>query len=186
MARWPSVVAALKEGNRRYKDAEPIQRPAAFSAHTGGQQPAAAILSCADSRVPAELIFNQGVGDLFVVRVAGNIATTTQIGSLEFAVAILQCSVIVVLGHTECGAVAAALGSDDSEIPAHLLPILTDVRSGLGEVSNMHDAIRSNVRHTCAELLRHSAVLQAAVESDSLGIVGAIYDLSNGNVEFLD
>ena len=183
---WTSVLDELKEGNERFRDAATVQRPIEFSLHTGGQAPPAAILSCADSRVPPELVFNQGIGELFVVRVAGNVATTTQIGSLEFAVAKLKCSLIVVLGHSECGAVAAALGTDDSEIPDHLLPILTNVRAGLGDIGNMHGAVRSNVQHTCAELLRNSPILQAGVENDSLGIVGAVYDLATGSVEFLD
>ena len=186
MTHWQAVLQTLKDGNQRFKSGSAIQRPNDFADHTEGQAPPAAILSCADSRVPPELVFNQGVGDLFVVRVAGNIATTSQIGSLEFSVAKLGCSLILVLGHTSCGAVAAALGSDDTGLPDHLLPILADVRSGLGGVNNMHDAIRSNAKHTCAELLRHSSVLQAAVDNDSLGIVGGVYDLSSGNVEFLE
>ena len=183
---WQSILDDLKQGNQRFIDAATVQRPVEFAAHTAGQAPPAAILSCADSRVPPELIFNQGVGELFVVRVAGNIATSTQIGSLEFAVAKLGCSLIVVLGHTECGAVAAALGNDDSGIPSNLLPVLTGVRASFSGGETMDDAIRSNVKHTCDELLRQSPVLQAAVDDGSLGVVGGVYDLATGNVDFIE
>lgn len=181
---WRIVLEELKQGNERFRASTPLARPENLSVHLKGQEPKAAVLSCSDSRVPSELIFNQGIGDLFIVRVAGNIATSTQIGSLEFAVEVLHCPLIVVLGHGHCGAVEAALAPADQSLPDHLIPILADIRTGLGDVTDLDQAIHSNVQHTIAELLHHSTLLQTRTEAGSLGIVGAVYDIGSGQVEF--
>ncbi|MCB9914029.1 MAG: carbonic anhydrase [Planctomycetes bacterium] len=193
----------LREGNARYVrgelDHEDRCGPRRREELVGGQAPFAVILGCSDSRAPAELIFDQGLGDLFVVRVAGNIAAPSQIGSVEFAVEKLGSPLVVVLGHADCGAIGATLAEiekPDESLSPNLRPVVDRIRAavrpilGAGRDLTSPDivdrAIRANVRASVASLLADSEILGAKVESGALLVVGAEYSLETGEVEFLE
>jgi len=164
-----------------------------------GQEPFAIILGCSDARVPAEIVFDQGLGDLFVIRVAGNIVAASQIGSVEFAVERFGTRLVVVLGHSQCGAVLATL--EDLQRPTNnqsrnLRSIVDRVRpsvEGLLSTELRHDpealvrhAVRANVRISASQLRYGSEVLDQLIERDGLLVVGAEYSLETGIVEFFD
>lgn len=164
-----------------------------------GQAPIAIILGCSDSRVPAEIIFDQGLGDLFVIRVAGNIVAPSQVGSIEFAVERFGTPLVVVLGHSSCGAVEATLeglknpmGNRSSNLNSIVDRIAPSVETLLEtELRDQPDAllhfsIRANIRASVNQLKRGSHVLERSVNSGKLMVVGASYSLKTGNVEFLD
>ncbi len=196
------AIERLKEGNRRFVAGR--RRSGAVSPNrrmrlTDGQNPFAAILGCSDSRVPAELVFDQGLGDLFVVRVAGNVAAPSQVGSVEFAADKFGIELVVVLGHTRCGAVEATLEELDHPAgnpSANLGAILNRIRPAVRSLPDMapdadHDtlarqAVRANVRAQVAVLTQGSEILGRLVETGRLTVVGAEYDLATGEVEFLD
>ncbi len=179
----------LLEGNRRYaagQPAHPDQAPARRQELVAGQHPFAAILGCADSRVPPEILFDQGLGSLFVVRVAGNIVDDVVLGSLEYAAEHLGVSLIVVLGHTHCGAVhAAAAGGAHEGAVARLIealrPAVEVARTQPGDLVN--HAVRANVVRAVGQLRDAQPVLAAAAAQGRLQITGAIYDLSTGMVQ---
>ena len=164
-----------------------------------GQAPFAIVLGCSDSRVPAEIVFDQGLGDLFVIRVAGNIVAPSQIGSIEFAATNFGTRLVVVLGHSQCGAVLAAV--DQLQAPAdsrsrNLRSIVDFIRPSVerciaeGAVDD-HDAlveraVRANIRASVDQLRHGSDILEELIESDGLRIVGAEYSLRTGHVEFFD
>ncbi len=186
------ALARLIIGNRHFVNAKPAfpdQDAARREALLEGQAPFAAILSCSDSRVAPEVLFDQGLGDLFVVRVAGNVANAIGIASLEYAAEHLGTRLIVVLGHERCGAVTAAVGG--GELPGHLPALMTALQPAVAANRDPHGdpvegAIRANVELT-AELLRESGpILAEMVEKGELKIVGARYDLDTGIVEWLD
>jgi carbonic anhydrase len=164
-----------------------------------GQAPFAIVLGCSDSRVPAELVFDQGLGDLFVIRVAGNVVAPSQVGSVEFAAARFHVRLVVVLGHTQCGAVEAtleALRGDSTPESRNLQSIVdrirpaveglmnTDVRNDPAEL--MRQATRANVRAAVNQLKHGSEILEALTARHGLLVVGAEYSLSTGRVEFFD
>lgn len=197
------ALARLIEGNRRYvadttlhdADARRAQRRQLLA----GQNPFAVILGCSDSRVPVEMVFDQGLGDLFVIRVAGNIVAPSQIGSVEFAAERFGCRLVLVLGHSHCGAVAATL--EELQRPAgrhspHLSAIVDRVRpaveglalAGHGHSPDeiMHQAVRANIR-TSAQNLRHgSTIIERLIAKEGLQVVGAEYALDTGVVDFFD
>lgn len=191
----------LKKGNHEFASTVesrgvPISR-ARRNELVNGQDPFAIILSCSDSRVPAEIIFNQGVGDLFVIRVAGNIAAPTQIGSVEFAAAYLGSRLVVVLGHSQCGAIAATLNElkqPSGHHSSHLLSIIDTIRPALMPLMQTelrHDAaalgqeaVRANVRAAVGHLRHGSDILVNLAQNEGLRIVGAEYSLESGKVEF--
>ncbi|MBK9474588.1 MAG: carbonic anhydrase [bacterium] len=186
------ALARLIIGNRHFVNAKPAfpdQDAARREAMAEGQAPFAAILSCSDSRAAPEVLFDQGLGDLFVVRVAGNVANAIGIASLEYAAEHLGTRLIVVLGHERCGAVTAAVGG--GELPGHLPALMTALQPAVAANRDPHGdpvegAIRANVELT-AELLRESGpILAEMVETGELKIVGARYDLDTGIVEWLD
>ena len=153
----------------------------------GGQNPFAAILSCADSRVPPEIVFDQGLGDLFVCRIAGNIASSQEVGSLEFGTVVLGAKVIMVLGHQHCGAVKAAM--DGGELPGQIGSITKKI--DIGTVSGKNDdaasvekATKANVLHQ-VEVLKQSPLVTELIDQDKLKIVGAYYSLDTGIVTLL-
>jgi carbonic anhydrase len=164
-----------------------------------GQEPFAIILGCSDSRVPAELVFDQGLGDLFVIRVAGNIVAPSQVGSVEFAAARFGTRLVVVMGHSQCGAVTAAveeaLGRTTSQ-SRNLRSIVDRLRPSVETLLNgsaptdvdrlVRDAVRANVRASVDHLRHGSALLEGLVHRDGLLIVGAEYSLESGVVAFLD
>ncbi len=208
-----SVLDRLRDGNRRFMEGTANRFAAEEAEHrrrlADGQSPDTVVLTCADSRVPPTLIFDQGLGDLFVIRVAGNVVSPEQLGSVEFAVDQLGSRLVVVLGHTGCGAVTAAvdlLSRPDTPLSDNLrsitdriepaaaravarivgdasthAPLEDDVRSQVIE-----EAIRLNVHQAAADLRRGSALIDGLVQSGELAIVSAEYCLHNGAVELLD
>lgn len=181
------ALAKLMEGNQRFvskKRINPNQDLVRVSQVAEGQAPFAAILSCADSRVVPEIVFDQGIGDLFVVRVAGNIAITEDIASEEYAVGVLGASVLMVLGHERCGAVAAAIkgGEFPGVIESLVYSIRPAVQASEGDSGDrLTNAIKANVRLQ-VERLQFSSVIASAVEAGKLKIVGAYYDLDTGEI----
>ena len=193
----------LRKGNHRFvsgvRSVESLMSQLRRGDLVEGQEPFAVILGCSDSRVPVEMIFDQGLGDLFVIRVAGNIVAASQVGSVEFAAARFGTRLVVVLGHTRCGAIQATL--DELQRPSdtqsrNLRSIVDRVRpsvEGLLATELRHnpealakEAIRSNVR-VSANYLRHgSEILEQLIQNDSLLVVGAEYSLETGAVEFFD
>lgn len=195
------ALAGLRAGNKRYIENITHIDPLAHQTHRADlvpkQTPSAVILGCADSRVPPELVFDQGLGDLFVVRVAGNIVTPSQMGSIEFAVDGLGCRLVVVLGHTQCGAVKAAIQpQEDSTMPQALGALIDQVRRSVdGELEThplaegealIERAVRANVRSSTHLLRNESPVLERLIRSDGLAVVGAEYSLETGEVYFFD
>ncbi len=183
------VLSRLKEGNERFvasnlegKQQDNTRRQEL----TGGQAPYAIILSCADSRVVPELAFDTGLGELFVVRVAGNIANTSSIASMEYAVAHLGSSLIVVLGHESCGAVTAAFnGGDNGYNLNHLLSHVTPALAASGEGAEISDIVKTNAELTAKELLTRSDIIRGAVEKGNVEIAPAYYNLGSGKVDWL-
>ena len=159
------------------------------------QAPFAVVLSCSDSRVPVELIFDQGLGELFVIRVAGNIVAPSQIGSIEYAAAQLGVGLVVVLGHSKCGAVEAtlrALREDQENVSPSLLSIVDRIRPaiepliGASEDVTLPEAIMANVRQSVAQLRSGSQLLEQLIEGGNLTVVGATYSIESGEVLFLN
>lgn len=193
----------LKQGNQRFVSGESSIPTLISKEHrsklTEEQNPFAIVLGCSDSRVPAEIVFDQGLGDLFVIRVAGNIVSPSQVGSVEFAAERYDCAVLVVLGHSNCGAVKATIDTlRNPETPPsdNLMSIVNRVRPSveilmLTELKNdlpklCEHAIRSNVFASVNQLRHGSAVLEELIAKGKLKVVGAEYSLETGEVTFLD
>jgi carbonic anhydrase len=193
----------LREGNLRF--AANVRGSEAFVSHTrrvelaAGQQPFAIILGCSDSRVPAEIVFDQGLGDLFVIRVAGNIVAPSQVGSVEFSAARYFTRLVVVLGHSQCGAILATLEElrTPTENQSHNLRAIVDrlrpsVESLLHtELRNdsdalVREAVRANIRASVDHLRHGSQVLEELIQREGLLVVGAEYSLETGMVEFFE
>jgi carbonic anhydrase len=193
----------LKEGNRRFVNDDPnrvvLTSATRRNSLVAGQHPSAIILGCSDSRVPAEIIFDQGLGDLFVIRVAGNIVSPSQVGSIEFAAERFGTRLVVVLGHSNCGAVQATV--EELERPTdrrspNLHAIVDRIRPSvetLMETELRHDsqallahAVRANIRLSVAHLKHGSRILEDLTEHHGLLVVGAEYSLETGAVEFFD
>lgn len=197
------ALTRLREGNLGFTSG--VRGSGAFLSQTRraelpqNQQPFAIVLGCSDSRVPAEIVFDQGLGDLFVIRVAGNIVAPSQVGSVEFAAARFGTRLVVVLGHSQCGAISATL--EDLRRPTanqsrNLQAIVDRVRpaiEGLLETDLRHDpealvtqAVRANIRASANHLRHGSQVLEQLIQDDGLLVVGAEYSLETGVVEFFD
>ena len=180
----------LIAGNKRYvagTPEHPNQSPERRKEVGSGQTPFACILGCADSRVPPEIIFDQGLGDLFVLRVAGNVANEMILGSLEYAVEHLGAQLIVVLGHKRCGAVAAAVSG--GEAPGHIGKLVQAIQPAVDRSKSMQgdaveNAVRENIQLTAQKLQSDSSILKARVDADTLDIIGAFYDLDTGQAGF--
>jgi carbonic anhydrase len=192
-AKAPSadqIWGLLLDGNRRFVAGTPTHHDLVSQRHTleKDQHPLVAILSCSDSRVPPEVVFDQGLGDIFVVRVAGNSADALGIGSLEYAVEHLGTVMIVVLGHQSCGAVTAACSGKappTSNLEAVVQPITQSCRFAKQEQADdslVEFAIKDHVHRTAQELLAHSTVLKNAHDHGNLAIVEAYYSLDSGAV----
>ncbi len=154
---------------------------------TTGQEPHTIVLSCADSRVVPELVFDSGLGELFVIRVAGNVANTSTIASIEYAVAHLGTEVIVVLGHQSCGAVTAAIGGGDNGYNLnHLLAHITPSISKAPEGASVNEVVKVNAKENAKALNNRSDIIGNAVKNGKLKIVSAYYNLDSGKVDFLD
>jgi len=196
------ALASLREGNRRFvSDAmsrEGIGLHARRVELASGQEPFAVILGCSDSRVPVEIVFDQGLGDLFVIRVAGNIVAPSLIGSVEFAAQRFGTRLVVVLGHSRCGAVLAALeeGPTDERQSRNLNSIVErvrraiddspDVLEALDPADRIRRAVRANIRASARQLRHGSEVIERLEREDGLLVVGAKYSLESGVVDFFD
>ncbi|MBF8273024.1 MAG: carbonic anhydrase [Magnetococcales bacterium] len=189
------ALTRLKEGNARFV-AGALTHPnltAARIAETfsGGQHPFATIISCSDSRVPVEHVFDQGIGDLFVIRVAGNVADVDEIGTAEYGAGHLGTSLVVVMGHTKCGAVTAVLKGDKvgGNIPAlvdNIIPAVERAKGkGLTGDAILLEAIKENVRQSMTDLSGHSEELAHLIKEGKIKVVGALYHIENGQVEWL-
>lgn len=183
------IIERLKAGNDRFVNDQleaNLQDSDRRGSLTGGQQPFAIILSCADSRVVPELAFDTGLGELFVVRVAGNIANTSSMASIEYAVANLGTQVIVVLGHESCGAVTAAVnGGDNGYNLNHLLSHVTPAIAAAGEAASIAEVVKKNAEMTAEELAARSLIIGKAAAAEKVKIVPAYYNLKSGKVDFL-
>jgi carbonic anhydrase len=181
----------LKDGNERFAADRPEDKNVGSARRkelTAGQHPFAVVLSCADSRVPPEIIFDQGLGNLFVVRVAGNISEPFALGAIDYAVEHLHVPLIVVLGHEKCGAVAAAL--EENKPGGNLGRLIGEIHVGqrLSADKNeaLADSVESNVRFQAKVLTGRSAVIREHVRQKKLQVVAAIYDLATGKVRWLE
>jgi carbonic anhydrase len=191
----------LREGNQRF--ANDVRRvDGSFSVRRAAlvdrQFPFAIVLGCSDSRVPAELVFDQGVGDLFVIRVAGNIVAPSQVGSVEFAATRFKTRLVVVLGHSGCGAILATLEElrTPSDQSINLRSIVERVRPSVApllespvardEHELVHQAVRANVRASANHLRHGSAILEDLIANEGLRVVGGEYSLETGEVDFFD
>jgi carbonic anhydrase len=196
------ALARLREGNRRFVAghiASPALSSRARAALVAGQEPFAIVLGCSDSRVPAELVFDQSFGDLFVIRVAGNIVAPSQVGSVEFAASRFGTSLVVVMGHSQCGAIVATLEElqgQPTNQSRNLQSIVNRVRPSVETLlaggrsvdpeTLLREAVRANVRASVSHLRHGSELLEKLVLETGLLIVGAEYSLETGVVEFFE
>jgi carbonic anhydrase len=199
----PEALKRLQEGNQRFvnniRSPDTLMDHAQRMALTAGQNPYAIILGCSDSRVPAELVFDQGFGSLFVIRVAGNIVAPSQIGSVEFAATQYNTRLVVILGHTQCGAVSATLDElrnnqqspsrNQRSIIERIAPaIATLMETPLRDdpAALMKHAVRANIRAATSHLRHGSKILEHLIAHEGLLVVSAEYSLETGKVEFFD
>ncbi|WP_287438246.1 carbonic anhydrase [Reinekea sp.] len=197
------VLTRLKAGNQRFvgelSEHSELSSERRRNSLVDGQMPFAVILGCSDSRVPAEIVFDQGLGDLFVIRVAGNIVAPSQVGSIEFAVEAYGTPLVVVLGHTQCGAIQAtldALKNPQTQPSFNLMSIVSRIRPSietLVETELKHDeealvgfAVRANIRASVSQIQYSSPILEKHIQSGNLKVIGAQYSLETGIVDFLD
>ena len=193
----------LREGNRRFVSNQAaghvVSDPTRRAELVAGQEPFAIILGCSDSRVPAELVFDQGFGDLFVIRVAGNIVAPSQVGSVEFAASRFGTRLVVVMGHSQCGAVVATLDEVQGRAPnqsRNLRSIVDRIRPSVETLIAsrriddpdrlLNDAVRANVRASANHLRHGSELLEHLTRADGLVVVGAEYSLETGIVDFFE
>lgn len=200
----PEALARLREGNRRFvndvRDHDPTATQTMRRRELAtGQEPFAIILGCSDSRVPAEIVFDQGLGDLFVIRVAGNIVAPSQIGSVEFAAERFGTRLVVVLGHSSCGAILATieeLRRPTRDQSRNMHSIVDRVRPSVEALMDtslardtdvlVHHAVRANIRMSANQLRHGSEILEQLIERSGLMVVGAEYSLETGLVDFFD
>lgn len=179
-----AALAALYEGNSRFVKGEvmaPNRNMARLKEVAAGQKPFAAFLGCADSRVPVEIVFDQGFGDVFVTRIAGNVADPAIIGSLEFGTEVLGAQVLYVLGHTKCGAVSATMAGND--VPGQISTLYQHIRRAAKESNgDLNTAITRNVELQAEILKEASPVIAKRVKAGTLVIAGGVYDLETGRV----
>ncbi|KON48685.1 carbonic anhydrase [Mariprofundus ferrooxydans] len=192
----------LIEGNRHFvseAESSTLTDQTRRTALLAGQEPFAIILGCSDSRVPAEIVFDQGLGDLFVIRVAGNIVAPSQVGSVEFAAERFGTPLVIVLGHSKCGAVQATI--EELERPqesrsTNLLSIVNRIRPSVEPLLEtkaadshdtlMHHAVRANIRASANHLRHGSQILENLIQQGKLLVVGAEYSIETGVVDFFD
>src|SRR5213596_1495213 len=185
------AISKLKEGNGRYASGN-LQHPGQTTERRAelakSQHPFAIIVSCSDSRVPPEIVFDQGLGDLFVLRVAGNVIDDHSLGSIEYAVDHLSVQLIVVLGHQRCGAVKAAKETiaAKGEAPAHIQSLVTAIQPAVEATvqGDLEATVRENVKNVVQALRSSAPVLKTKVDSGELKVVGAYYSLDTGSVAF--
>ncbi len=187
------ALTLLKDGNQRFvtgKSAKPRQDSDRIKEVAEGQYPFATIVGCSDSRVPNEIIFDQGLGDLFIVRTAGQVSSYASWGSIEFAEEVLGTKLIIVLGHTRCGAVNAAVNLP--ELPGHIVTLINAIKPAVQKVKKeqhadlLDAAIRENIIMQVEQLKGLEPVLAKRVRENSIRIIGALYDLGTGRIEFFE
>jgi carbonic anhydrase len=203
MVSAAQALERLRAGNSRFVEgnlnSEILASPARRNALIIDQKPFAIILGCSDSRVPGEIIFDQGLGDLFVIRVAGNVVAPSQIGSIEYAAEQFQCQLVVVLGHSNCGAVTATLDQlqrPDENRSRNLRSIVGRIQpsvEGLLQTEVRHDpeqllhaAVHANIRASVEQLCHGSEILEQLVQDGEIRIIGAEYSLKTGIIEFFE
>lgn len=187
------AISKLKEGNGRYTSGN-LQHPGQTTERraelTKTQHPFAIVLSCSDSRVPPEIVFDQGLGDLFVVRVAGNVINDEGLGSIEYAVDHLGSRLIVVLGHQSCGAVKAARETiaAKGKAPGHIHSLVTAIKPAVEATASgdLEATIKANVKHVVNALRSSTPILKAKVDSGEIQVIGGYYSLDTGAVTLLD
>lgn len=193
------ALARLVEGNRRFRDSSGPSAARGWDGKMANetQRPFAIVLGCSDSRTPVEILFDQGFGDLFVVRIAGNVVAPSVVGSIEFAAAQFGTRLVVVMGHTQCGAVSATVkaietGEDPESknimsITSRIAPHIHGIVHPGGDAGGMlREATRANVRASVDHLRHGSPIIEDLVSKGRVAVVGAEYDLETGTVEFLD
>lgn len=183
----------LMDGNERYVQHKEQHPDMSFERRRQidqeGQHPYAVILGCADSRVPPELIFDEGLGDLFVIRDAGNVVDDDVLGSIEYAVEHLGVQLVVVLGHEKCGAVTAAIQSDKA--PGHIQKVIDSILPAIAEARNLpgdqvHNCVVANAKHVAFQIKTSEPILRLAVETNRIQVVAMDYHLNTGRVEVLE
>jgi len=190
------VVGKLFSGNKSYCEDKPAPKNIGTERRqelTKGQHPFATVLTCSDSRVSPEYIFNQGLGDIFVVRVAGNVVEPTTLGSIEYAVEHLHTPLLVIMGHSQCGAVKAAVEAT-GELEGNIGAILKKIKpaadsakkAGKGPEETMDIAIHENIKNTYKDIMANSKIISEHVHAGKLKVVGAEYYLGNGRAEIID
>ena len=187
-----SALNSLKQGNKRFiegKSMRPHQDLQRIKEVSLGQKPFAIIVGCSDSRVPSEIIFDQGLGDLFIVRTAGQVSTFASWGSIEFGHAVLGANLIVVMGHTKCGAVSAACKIPD--VPGHIVTLINAIKPAAQLAKSqtgdeVENAVKINVAMQVQQLENLEPVLTKGIRNGALKIVGAVYDLETGKITFLN
>ena len=182
------IIKKLKDGNERFvsdKSERKLQNSTHREMLAGGQAPFAVVLGCADSRVVPEIVFDTDLGELFTVRVAGNVASTSAIASIEFAIQQLNVKVILVKGHSSCGAVTAAVEGGDhgpnlNKLITHILPAIDQTSR-----KNVDEVVKVNARINAEELIKRSTIIAEAVKEGQLKIFPTFYHLESGEIEFL-
>ena len=186
---WQNAIDRLKTGNTNFVNDNlnnDFQDSSRRKAVVDGQNPFAVVLTCSDSRIVPELIFDTGIGELFVIRVAGNVANTSSIASIEYAVAHLNVKLIVVLGHQNCGAVTAALSEiDDGKNVDHLFSFIQPAIS-ISDSKNVDDVSHIHAKLTAEKLINDSSIISKAIDSNELKIIPAYYSLETGQVDFFE
>ncbi|MBC7784528.1 MAG: carbonic anhydrase [Burkholderiales bacterium] len=191
------VIETLRDGNRRFTSGDAVHPRAdqdrRSQTYSDGQNPIVSLLSCADSRVPPELIFDAGIGDLFVIRIAGNVADTDEIATIEYGVGHLHTPLVVVMGHTKCGAVGAIV--DGADLHGHLAALTDNIRPAAARVreenptlkgqSLINKVVRANVFQSIEDLVANSAEMRTLIEKKQVKVVGAVYDINSGFIDWL-
>ncbi len=192
---WEISLQRLREGNERFVAGQATHPNQTFERRqetaNKGQKPFATILACSDSRVPVEVIFDQGVGDLFVVKVAGNVADVDEIATIEYGTEHLGTPVLIVLGHTKCGAVTAV--ASGAHLEGHLPKLADKIKPAFQKVQKEHSdkhnlvnlTIKENVFQTISDIISKSKIIGHLIEEKKLQVVGAIYDIETGRIEWL-
>ena len=193
----PAALEMLKSGNKRFLDGQPLNRDlhSQVKQTTGGQYPFAAILSCIDSRVPAETVFDQGIGDIFSVRVAGNFINPDVLGSIEYSCKVAGSKLVVILGHTACGAVKGACDHVElgniTQMLDKIMPAVKAVKTPEGADRSsansdfVNNVVNKNVELSIQRLLAESDVLREMKAAGEIDVVGAVYDVKDGSVKFM-
>lgn len=190
------IIQHLLEGNSRYRDSHPIhpdQSRFRRESLADGQNPKVIVVSCSDSRVPPEIIFDQGLGDLFTIRTAGNVIGEIELASIEYAVLNLHCKTVIILGHEKCGAIQAFLEQPTGSHPGHLDNLIQAIREQPVQLKLLnkdgdksYQAVINNVLYGVMSVKSHSEIIREHFDGHELEIYGAVYHLKNGQVQIID